>query len=184
MKILLISFFCFSFFPFTYSQADSTETNSDSTSVISYSLEKTKPYRAGVFTQAQHYPIRGYLTNLNESSITILPYPENIRVTDIKLLKFRTKGRVAKGLLIGALSGFALGGLIGLAQGDEYCRPSSWCIFTLSAEDKAILLGAPMSVVGLTIGGIIANAKISIPLGRSQKSYQNKRLSLKKYLLR
>ena len=75
-------------------------------------------------------------------------------------MKARRKGRIGRGVFIGALTGFAIGGLIGLIDGAD--PPDTFLAYT--AEDKAIVLGLPLAVVGAGLGGLLGSIKVTIPL--------------------
>ena len=131
---------------------------------------------------------RGVLQELKDSSIVVSPQymsttlstDREIPINSIESLKFRKKNLPGKGLLIGAISGFALGGLMGLASGDDHC--DSWCFLTFTAEEKAVLFGVPLMVVGGFTGSILGSFRINIPLDGSQAAYKNQKNGLKKYL--
>lgn len=63
-----------------------------------------------------------------------------------------------KGFAIGGLAGVVGGGVSGFASGDDECRPSSWCLFVWSAEEKAVMgaviAGSLGALVGAAIGGV------------------------------
>jgi hypothetical protein len=63
----------------------------------------------------------------------------------------------------GLLVGFSVGGLLGLASGDDQCR--DWCIFKFTAGQKALIGGISLGVLGLaagTIAGIIAGQQTTV----------------------
>ena len=74
-------------------------------------------------------------------------------------LSVRRKRNFVRGLGIGGLTGGTLGIFAGLASGDDECRRGEFCIFELSAGDKAVLgaLGGGLlgGAAGLLIGGLV-----------------------------
>lgn len=80
-----------------------------------------------------------------------------VRVTDKRILR-----GAAEGLGIGAGIG-ALGGIVlGLADGDDPpCQDGSWCLFHMTAGEKAaaggIVFGALGGLVGLAAGAIVGS---------------------------
>jgi hypothetical protein len=65
----------------------------------------------------------------------------------------RGKGMVS-GMMIGALAGAMVGAIVGLAGGDD-----STGMFSLTASEKAVLLGVTMGVGGCVIGGAVGYSK-------------------------
>lgn len=57
-----------------------------------------------------------------------------------------------EGLGIGALAGFAVGAVVGYADGDDDCGDHCW--FALDAEEKAILGGFAVGLLGAVVGAV------------------------------
>lgn len=77
-----------------------------------------------------------------------------VRVTDTRGLR-----GAGEGFLIGTGIGAGVGVVLGLADGDDPpCADGSWCLFNMSAGEKAILggimLGSIGSLVGVAIGAV------------------------------
>jgi hypothetical protein len=69
-----------------------------------------------------------------------------------------------QGLGLGLLVGAATGAMIGLASGDDRCS-NDWCIFRLTAAQKAVGGGIVLGGVGLILGtaiGAIVGAHTTI----------------------
>jgi len=101
-----------------------------------------------------------------------------LHINDIETVKIRRKGRIGRGVLFGALGGFALGGIIGLASGDD--DPNN-CFFCLSAGDKALLAGIPLSIVGAGLGALIGSLKVKIPINGNISNFNRNKSKLRKY---
>ncbi len=66
--------------------------------------------------------IKGLLYDVQEEFLKVIDNNSEeiiVYVSDIDMVKIRRKGKIGNGVLIGALSGFATGGLIGLLSGSE-----------------------------------------------------------------
>jgi hypothetical protein len=85
-------------------------------------------------------------------------------VTRLEVSTARSR-HTGQGAAIGALIGFASGGLMGLASGDD---PPGFLAFT--AGEKALILGVGLAVPGLVIGALVGFQNVSdrwtsVPLG-------------------
>jgi hypothetical protein len=130
-----------------------------------------------------HLSVRtGYIKELNDSLIVISSVSgqetQYIEVSNVSDIKFRKKGKTAKGLFIGAALGAVTGALIGSATYDDdgFFGDSFRGIYALGTG----LIGAG---AGGLIGGILGSAKINVPLNGNQKEYEKRRDELEKYLL-
>jgi len=105
----------------------------------------------------------------------------DIYARDIETIKLRKKGKIGRGILIGALSGFATGALIGLISGDDDCESevglaSAFChIFATTAEQKAISNGVFLGVTGGLIGAVVGSIKIKIPINGAPEKFKANR---------
>jgi hypothetical protein len=63
-----------------------------------------------------------------------------------------------RGLAFGFLGGALVGIVTGLADGDDVCEPTSWCIFQMSAEEKALAGGVAFGALGGLAGGVVGAA--------------------------
>ncbi len=155
--------------------------------------KKTKIYRTWISMNSEPFKIKGSLYQVNDSSVfvsnalKIQDYSENrfetveLHVKDIKIIKTRKKNSVGNGALVGAISGLVFGGLIGYASGDDSCPPGTWCIISFTAEEKALMLGVPLSIVGAGLGALIGSAKIVIPINGNAITFNQNKKELRKY---
>lgn len=160
--ILLMTFVVLSFsHPYLYSQ----NTNS----------KKPANYYTWVKSMDNSYSKVGYLTEINDSSISIMEKKDfknkTIMIKDIKKLHFRKSNSESKGFLYGALAGFALGAIIGtLGEDDSFPIPL-----------LALAGGITLAVPGTLIGGLIGSAKVNFPINGNQNNYNMQRAKLEKY---
>jgi len=75
-----------------------------------------------------------------------------IRNTEIVRVIIKGRSNVVKGMLIGTVAGAGFGALIGYASGDD--SPSGWGSFALTAEEKALVLGALFGGIGFLYGTV------------------------------
>jgi hypothetical protein len=155
--------------------------------------EKTKIYRTWISLNNEPYKIKGSLYQVNDSSILvsnsfiIQDYSQGryetveLHLENIMKIKTRKKNSVGNGALVGAISGFVIGGLIGYAAGDDSCPSGSWCIISFTAEEKAVMLGVPLSIFGAGIGALIGSAKIVIPINGNAKTFNQNKSQLREY---
>jgi hypothetical protein len=169
-------------------------------------IRKVKIYRTWVSKMDKTTKTKGVLYEVKDSSIlvtnSLIPedylsnnfYTINIHIIEaielhinnIETIKVRRKNSVGKGILIGLFSGFAAGALMGIVDGDDpYSRSSSGVfmgdLFQFTAEEKIILLGTPLAIIGAGIGAWIGSAKVIIPINGNIKVYKRNRKKLKKY---
>jgi len=96
--------------------------------------------------------------------------PEHIAEVRRVVATRRFRGAV-EGTLIGAGSGFVVGMLVGLAQGDDPpCEPLTDCSwFGLTAEERGTLLGLGFAmlggVAGATIGAVVGHKVVEVSSG-------------------
>jgi|GEM_PF-2898431 len=124
--------------------------------------------------------VKGYLRNVGDSLMIISNLSnyesQSIPINNIKEIKFRPKGSVEKGILFGALGGFAVGGLLGLASGGS----SKGCYFLcFTAGEVALITGATLGVTGALVGGLLGSAKIKIPINGRVKNQKEELLKYK-----
>jgi hypothetical protein len=118
--------------------------------------QKIKNYRAWV-TLTNGDKVKGALSDANEHGLMIVDWETldtvaSIEAERIKVLKFRPKGAMGRGALIGAVSGATAGVIIGFADGDD---EPGW--FTMTAEEKAMAAGVGLALTGTFIGIIIGS---------------------------
>ncbi len=141
-------------------------------------IKKSKDHYKTWVTSIDNSPnIKGYLSEVGDSLIIIsdgLNYErQTIDINNIKKIKFRKKGSVGRGMLIGALMGVFTGGISGYADGDDKKG------FFRSREDKALMSGVALMVPGAIIGGIIGSVKIKIPFNGNAMKQRDELLKYK-----
>lgn len=156
---------------------------------ISAQKQETKKwYRAWVYPNSDIPVAKGVLYQLGDSSIFLSSSPfqssptskfNEINIHDIKMVKFRRKGRVGNKILIGAVSGFVVGGIIGLASGDD-----ENCFICYSPGEKALMLGTLLAIPGGLVGGIVGSLKVKIPINGNKETYGQRKRDLEEYLIR
>lgn len=82
-------------------------------------LKQDKIYYTWVYKDSARQPVKGFLHHLSDSSLWIrngykTPVHREIMLRNVQALKFRRNGNVGKGIGIGALLGFTVGGVVGL----------------------------------------------------------------------
>lgn len=63
-----------------------------------------------------------------------------------------------RGAGFGFLIGAGVGGMWGFADGDDECSGDNWCLFQMSAGEKALLGGVVIGGLGGVIGGLFGVA--------------------------
>ncbi|MEM8894885.1 MAG: hypothetical protein AAGC88_09925 [Bacteroidota bacterium] len=157
-------------------------------------VQTHKPYRVWISQFNQPLSAQGILYQLNDSSIlasnpwTVKDYTtedleiEEINISGIETIKLRRKNRVGRGAWIGAVSGFVVGGLIGLISGDDPpCPRGAWFCLRSTAEEKAISAGTGLAIVGTAVGSAIGAIKVKIPINGNQYRYTYNQDKLRKY---
>ena len=129
---------------------------------------KTKIYNVKV--DGMHGENRdGYLQTFGDQSISITRaivnygepgQGESIPYQDISSITFKKKGNATKGIIYGAVGGFLVGVIIGLASGDDPVVPPEQDFlgignaFRSSAGEKAIGGGLMLAGAGAVVGGV------------------------------
>lgn len=149
--------------------------------------KKHNKYKTWITLIDEPYEVNGILYALKDSSLLVSNYKTyaefivdnsstiELRIDNIDLIETRKRNRLGKGIIIGAVSGFALGGLIGFARGDDA---------ELTAGEKAIRGGLSLAIPGALVGLLIGSVKVSIPIEGSFMNYKNQRKDLYKYSTR
>jgi len=137
--------------------------------------------------------VKGSLYQLNNSSLILVPnakIKQNskgemkssvFKIDQVNTLKIRRKGSIVKGTVIGAVSGLAIGVIIGFISGDnkEKPHPMSWEPY--KAQDKAAVYGIACMFPAAAIGAMIGSIQIQIPINRNQGTYERNRKQLERY---
>jgi len=152
-------------------------------------IHKNKIYRTWVSLNREPFKFKGVLYEVSDSSILVsrsivikkntIDRSEmvNFNISNIETIRTRKNNNIGKGILIGTLSGFVVGGAIGLISGAD--PPDSFFRFT--AGENAILNGILLAYVGADIGGVIGSFKVKIPINGSINNYNRNKNRLRGY---
>lgn len=126
------------------------------------SAKTEKPGATIVVQKLDGQTVRGELLEVKDGILNLLVY-ENATKVDIHLnelssVRIEKKSAFLKGLGIGILAGAASGALLGFLSGDDKSS-GYWDIFTFTAGEKALVLGASLGAVGGATGGVIGALK-------------------------
>lgn len=146
--------------------------------------KKKKTYIVWVKPIDNTSTIKGYLSEVGDM-LVVTPIKKNqtdhrIKLDQVNYLKFRKKGKIGKGLLIGGISGLGIGALVGLATHKSSSSSDSFSI-NLGPEFSVLGGGIVGAISGLIIGRIVGGKKITIPIQGSKKSIQAQKEELLKY---
>ena len=149
--------------------------------------KKSNKYRVWITLADEPFEVDGILYELKDSSLLVSNYKTysdfiidnnptlELKISNIELIETRKRNRVGKGIIIGAVSGFAVGGLIGLARGDDAEN---------SAGQKAVIGGVSLAIPGALVGMLVGAVKVVIPIEGSLIKYKDQRQKLQKYSTR
>lgn len=155
-------------------------------------IQKKKIFRTWISFYREPFKINGILYEVNDSSLLVScslvkkGYSTDrfemakLNINNIETIKIRRNNNIGRGILFGTLTGFFLGGMVGLISGND--PPDTW--FGMTAGDKAILLGVPLAVAGVGIGAAIGSIKVKIPINGSIKTFHENNSRLKNYSYR
>jgi hypothetical protein len=153
---------------------------------------KKRSFKVSVYTVSGQ-KITGYLPSLTDTTLAVsvnktrlLPFPPkdiattNINYARLEMVKVRRAGATGRGILIGSFVGVITGSVIGLLSGDDDPDNNSWfCIFCLTAGEKALVGGTSGAILGGIIGAIIgATAHKKFTIGGSKPAFDKMRLSI------
>ena len=143
-------------------------------------LQKDIEYKSWVKTMDGTQNQKGFLAELKDSSIVFGSQQklEDIAISNMKQINFRKKNAIGKSMGYGALIGFGLGAVIGLASGDD---KGGFISFT--AEEKALAAGIFLTIPGAIIGALVGSAKVKIPINGKMDQYERQRMKIQKYSL-
>ncbi|MFD2998754.1 hypothetical protein ACFS7Z_00135 [Pontibacter toksunensis] len=160
-------------------------------------IQKNKIYRTWITFNNKPLQTEGVLYEIKDSSIlvsssvAIKDYSTDrvetlkFNINEIETIKIRRKNSVGRGILTGAITGFAVGGLIGLISGDDPpCPQGTWFCFRLTAGEKALITGIPFSIGGAGIGALVGSVKVNIPINGSIDNYNKNKNELLKYSIK
>ena len=149
--------------------------------------KKYNKYKVWITLTDEPFEVDGILYQLKDSSLLVSNYKTysnfiidnnptiELYINNIELIETRKRSRLAKGIIIGAASGFAVGGLIGLARGDDA---------ESSGGEKAIKGGVSLAIPGALIGMLVGSVKVSFPIEGSLSNYKSHNKKLQKYSTR
>lgn len=124
---------------------------------------------------------------LVSNSLRVSDYSANkfdvtsLQIHNIQEIQIRRNNRMKNGMWIGAIAGFAVGGIWGLLLGDDPPCYKSWLCFRITAGQKALLLGIPLAFLGGSIGRKIGSVKITIPIFGSMDNYNKNKERLRSH---
>jgi hypothetical protein len=148
------------------------------------SNKKTDNYRVWISLLNEPYHVQGTLYRLKETSLFVSDYVmpieyadydnpiREVMVSNIDLIEVRKKNRVGKIAIIGAVGGFAIGSIIGLAKGGDS---------NYSVEQKALLGGISLAIPGALVGMLVGSVKIVIPVEGKLFNYKKHKQQLQTY---
>ena len=116
---------------------------------------KDTPWETSVMTG-----IRGELIAVKPNSLLLLDTEGkdvSIDIADIKVIRIVKKSKALLGAGVGLLIGAGGGVLLGFAMGDPEYLSTGWD-FSLTAEQKALVFGILLGIIGLC-SGVIAGLK-------------------------
>lgn len=100
-------------------------------------------------------------------------------VEDIKEMKLRSKSKLAGGIILGSITGFAIGWIAGYTQGDDKPEVGKLNIFQYTKKEKGVFFGITGIIPGVIIGGLIGSVKLKIPINSNKSKYHTAQDKLK-----
>lgn len=151
--------------------------------LFTVNAQKIKPYQARV-TLINESKVKGILFAANEDGLVLMEanMVDTIAFVDskdIEMLKVRKKGSIGKGAWIGALSGAALGAIIGFADGDD---PPD-CMFLCATAGEKALGGLTLAVPGAGVGVLIGSGSKKFKVRGEKDNYLSILPEIKTYTL-
>ncbi len=148
--------------------------------------QKRKPHKVWIKQMDNSTVIKGFLYSADDDSVKISKTIAGIDSTSvirvdaerINLIKLRRKGRIGRGIGIGAASGALLGGILGLADGDD---EPGW--FSATKEEKAVGGGVLLFIPGAAVGAGVGAIKKKIVIEGNMENYRKKIVELRTYSL-
>jgi hypothetical protein len=135
---------------------------------------------------------KGILYELQDSaiiisnSLVVKNYPDGnyeltkINIQEIDKIRTRRTRNIGRGILVGAVSGIVIGGIIGLIDGDD--PPDTW--FAMTAGEKAAGGGVILGVFGGVAGGLVGTIRVNFKINGNIHTYRSKKKKLQKYSLK
>ena len=127
------------------------------------SAQSALPVRPGDRVRVEADHVRGVFTvvSVEERALTVRrgegAAPIALQLGDLDRLEvdrgLRSRRRAAgRGAVFGAVGGGLAGIAAGLADGDDRCDAGSWCLFQMSAGEKAVIGGLVFAGAGTLVG--------------------------------
>lgn len=150
-------------------------------------LREKRKYKAWVHLHDATTPVTGFLLMATDSSIllskkadvsnpgTIMELP----TSQINKIKLSSRGKLGRSVAAGAAIGAGSGLILGFASGDDQEG-----FLTFSKEEKAIISGIMLGLMGAMIGLFVGLKKKIIYLNGSAEKYRLYRPLLNRYALR
>jgi hypothetical protein len=146
--------------------------------------KKTDYYRVWISLLNEPFYVQGTLYQLKDSSLFVSDYVmpieyaeydnpiREVMVSNIDIIELRKKNRVGKITILGAVGGFAIGSIFGLAKGSDA---------NYSAGQKALLGGISLAIPGALVGMLVGSVKIVIPVEGKLFNYKIHKQQLQTY---
>lgn len=153
--------------------------------------KKSKKYVTWVTFMEKEGKVKGWLSALKDSSIVMESSTTGklleFRIEEIKTLKFRKKGKITRGALIGLGTGVVTGAIAGQAEGDDVVDYTNdpWGfsgIFAQTADEKSRSYAVSLGVLGAGLGAGLGAIKKKFRIEGRLADYHLQRESLKKYV--
>ena len=147
---------------------------------------RMKIYRTWISLDNVPYEIKGSLYQISDSAVfvssavKIRHYAANryeiteLHYNTINTIKIRRSGSVRRGALLGAISGFAAGFLIGNITTSE-----DW----ITGPEVGVIIGVPSALAGAGLGAILGSSKITIPINGKTNSFNQNKNKLREYAI-
>lgn len=141
-------------------------------------------YKVWITLADKPYEVNGTLYELRDSTLLVSHYKTfsefivddsptiELHINNIDLIETRKRNRIGMGILIGAVSGFTVGGLIGLTRAGDAEQTTG---------QKALIGGASLAIPGALVGLLVGSVKVVIPIEGNILKYKDQRLKLQKY---
>jgi len=93
---------------------------------------------------------------------------------NIKKIKIRRKGKVGRGILIGAVTGIGVGAILGYSEKDQFFH---------TKESNAAAYGVTLGLLGVPIGASISSGKKRFVINGDIEKYREHLKTLQKYTI-
>ena len=146
---------------------------------------RTKGYRTWVFLNSEPFKMKGFLYEVNDSSIVLSDFSakqydsftntgvSSIHYSTIDLIKTRRQSNPVTGAIIGLLTGFTAGLIIGMIPEDNQSG-----VERMTEEERSLTAG--LAIGGASIGALFGLIKVRIPINRSMENFNKNKSKLEK----